>query len=223
MPGSRAAALVRPRCAFRTRCHRSPVGGRPSNRRAPGRCSAGTLRLWRSHDQSEVLLAAPPPERLMTLASTPGRRNLWVRFAQSLRPPEMRGPRSSCHLGAGRRQRPAPVSPIGRGFSVTGEPMDPSLQPFTIDERAPGQFILSGELDMATAPRLNELTDVEGPLRLDLRGVSFMDSFGIAGLLRLYRRCERDGCSFLVESCSRPVERVLRIVGLYEIFTEDGR
>ena len=49
-----------------------------------------------------------------------------------------------------------------------------------------------------------------------------MDSRGVAGLLGLYRRCESDGCMFLIESCSRPVERVLRIVGLYGIFTEDG-
>jgi anti-anti-sigma factor len=100
--------------------------------------------------------------------------------------------------------------------------MDPSLQPFSIYERAPGRFNLCGELDMATAAQLTELEHVEGPLLLDLRDVSFIDSCGIAGLLRLYRRCQRDGCAFLIESCSRPVERVLRIVGLYEIFTEDG-
>lgn len=100
--------------------------------------------------------------------------------------------------------------------------MDSSLQQFTIYERAPGRFDLCGELDMATAPQMAELDDVEGALFLDLRAVSFIDSSGVAGLLRLYRRCERDGCTFLVESCSRPVERVLRIVGMYEIFTEDG-
>ena len=100
--------------------------------------------------------------------------------------------------------------------------MDPSLQPFSIYERAPGRFSLCGELDMATAAELAELEHVPGPLLLDLRDVSFIDSRGIAGLLRLYRRCERDGRAFLIESCSGPVERVLRIVGLYEIFTEDG-
>ena len=100
--------------------------------------------------------------------------------------------------------------------------MDPSLQPFTIHERAPGRFDLAGELDMATVPQLQELSEMDGPLLLDLREVSFIDSCGIAGLLGLYRRCQRDGCEFLIESCSRPVERVLRLVGLYEILTEDG-
>lgn len=100
--------------------------------------------------------------------------------------------------------------------------MDPLLQPFTIYERAPGRFNLCGELDMATAPQLLELEDLSGPLLLDLRGLSFIDSSGVVALLRLHSRCQRDGCSFVIESCSRPVERVLRIVGLYEIFTEDG-
>ena len=87
---------------------------------------------------------------------------------------------------------------------------------------APGRFTLCGELDMTTAPQLAKLEDDEGPLLLDLRDVSFLDSRGVAGLLRLYRRCERDGCAFLIEWCSQPANAVLRIVGLYEIFTEDG-
>jgi anti-anti-sigma factor len=100
--------------------------------------------------------------------------------------------------------------------------MDLSLQPFTIHQRAPGRFTLAGELDMATSPRLDELADVHGPLLLDMRDVSFIDSTAIAGLVRLYRGCEEDGCSFLIEACSPIVERVLRIVGFYETFTEDG-
>ncbi len=63
---------------------------------------------------------------------------------------------------------------------------------------------------------------MHGPLLLNLHGLTFIDSSGIAALVQLYKRCEHDGCSFRIESCSRPVERLLRIVGLYEIFTEDG-
>lgn len=75
---------------------------------------------------------------------------------------------------------------------------------------------------MATAPQLRELADVHGPLLLDLSNISFMDSAGIAALIRLYERCEHDGCSLLIERCSPQVERVLRIVGLYDVLTEDG-
>jgi anti-anti-sigma factor len=100
--------------------------------------------------------------------------------------------------------------------------MDPSLQPFTIHKRAPGRFALAGELDMSTSPILDELAHVHGPLLLDMRDVSFIDSTAIASLVRLHEGCENDGCSFLVEVCSPIVERLLRIVGLYELFTEDG-
>ena len=103
-----------------------------------------------------------------------------------------------------------------------GSPVDPLLGPVTIIERAPGRFSITGELDLTTAPRLIELDDVHGPLLLDLHGVTFIDSNGIAALLQLYRRCEHDGCSFRIEAWSDEVERVLRIVGLHEILTEDG-
>jgi anti-anti-sigma factor len=86
----------------------------------------------------------------------------------------------------------------------------------------PGRFTITGEIDRATAPRLDELEDVHGPLRLDPHGVTLMDSSGIAALVRLSKRCPHHDCTFQIETCSLPVERVLRIVGLYDILTEDG-
>ena len=100
--------------------------------------------------------------------------------------------------------------------------MDPSLRSFTIYERAPGRYSLYGELDMATASQLRDLDDIHGPLLLDLDGVSFLDSSGVSGLIQLRERCPHQSCTFLIERCSAPAERVLRIVGLYEILTEDG-
>ena len=100
--------------------------------------------------------------------------------------------------------------------------MDPSLRTLTIYQRARGRYTLCGELDMATAPQLDELDDVHGPLLLDLRGVSFIDTAGVSGLIRLYERCPHHSCTFLIEECSPPAARVLRLVGLYETFTEDG-
>jgi anti-anti-sigma factor len=55
-----------------------------------------------------------------------------------------------------------------------------------------------------------------------MRDVSFIDSTAIASLVRLYKGCASNGCTFLIETWSPQVERVLRIVGLHEIFTEDG-
>jgi anti-anti-sigma factor len=57
---------------------------------------------------------------------------------------------------------------------------------------------------------------------LDLHGVSFMDSSGISALVRLYQRCDHHDCTFRIDACSPNVERVLRIVGVYERFTTNG-
>jgi anti-anti-sigma factor len=100
--------------------------------------------------------------------------------------------------------------------------MDAPLRTFTIYQRAPGRYTLCGELDMATAHQLDDLDDVHGPLLLNLRGVSFIDESGVNGLMRLYERCPHHSCTFLIEECSPQAARVLRIVGVYGILTEDG-
>jgi anti-anti-sigma factor len=98
--------------------------------------------------------------------------------------------------------------------------MEPLLGPLSIIERAPGVYTIVGELDDTTAHRLDRLANVNGPLVLDLHEVSFMNSAGIAALVRLHQTCQDDGCTFRIEACSPPVERVLRIVGLHEVFLD---
>jgi anti-anti-sigma factor len=100
--------------------------------------------------------------------------------------------------------------------------MTPVLGPIAVVERAPGRFTITGEIDLATVPQLYALDTVHGPLLLDLHGVTFMDSSGIRALLRLKQRCPHLHCTFQIEALSPPVERVLRIAGLYDILTEDG-
>ena len=81
---------------------------------------------------------------------------------------------------------------------------------------------VAGELDMATAPVLERsVANVDGSIRLDLEALTFIDSAGIAAFIRLYRRCESDGCSFRIEHCCPQVERTLRISGVYETLTGD--
>ena len=74
--------------------------------------------------------------------------------------------------------RPTPTS------SRRGTAVKPVLGPLAMLERAPGRYSITGELDLATAPQLDHLEDVHGPLLLDLHGVTFMDSSGIAALVR---------------------------------------
>jgi anti-sigma B factor antagonist len=96
------------------------------------------------------------------------------------------------------------------------------LGPVTVVERAPGRFTISGEIDLATARQLYALETVHGPLLLDLHGVTFMDSSGIRALLQLHHRCPHRHCTFQIEACSLPVERVLRIAGVYDLLTDNG-
>ena len=72
--------------------------------------------------------------------------------------------------------------------------MESLVGPVTVLERAPGRFSVTGEIDLATAARLDELEYVHGPLLLDLHGVTFMDSSGIAALVRLHQRCPHRDC-----------------------------
>ncbi len=49
-----------------------------------------------------------------------------------------------------------------------------------------------------------------------------MDASGITALVRLSKRCPHRDCTFQIEACPRPVERMLRVVNLFDTFTDDG-
>jgi anti-sigma B factor antagonist len=72
---------------------------------------------------------------------------------------------------------------------------------------------VSGELDADTAPRLDEHLDRfdagGGVVVLDLTGVGFCDSVGLAGVLSAARR----GVDLRV-ACSRRVARVVALTGM---------
>lgn len=69
-----------------------------------------------------------------------------------------------------------------------------------------------GELDFATAPLLEAaierlVAEPAGDVRLDLAGVPFIDSSGVAALIRGDRRLQTVGARLRL---ARPTERVLR-------------
>lgn len=80
---------------------------------------------------------------------------------------------------------------------------------------------LAGELDLATAPKLeDELRRVEddGPavVVLDLRPLSFMDSSGLRALLAADSRAREAGRRLVLVRGDERVQRVLRITRLDE-------
>jgi anti-sigma B factor antagonist len=90
---------------------------------------------------------------------------------------------------------------------------------FTIEPVEGGQreFRLVGELDLATAAGMSETlsasADQEGDLRLDVSGLSFIDSSGIRALLMVAERLGSRGRLILVNP-SEAVHRTLLLVGI---------
>lgn len=99
-----------------------------------------------------------------------------------------------------------------------------------ITERAGGcVYRLTGEIDQHRARRLTEELEREidirlpGSLELDFSGVSFMDSSGIALVLRAKRGMDELGGGLKLTHLPRQAERVLRTAGIHrlvEIITE---
>ncbi len=73
----------------------------------------------------------------------------------------------------------------------------------------------TGELDLPTVPRLAEeldrLATVDRHIVLDLRGLQFMDSTGLALILRFHQRAKDGPFDFVVVRGPEPVDRVFRI------------
>jgi anti-sigma B factor antagonist len=91
--------------------------------------------------------------------------------------------------------------------------------------RAADNALLSvvGELDMATAESLfKEATALMGDgtrmVVLDLDGVTFCDSLGLAALARIYRHGNGVGCRLRLTNLRGHVAHVIQISGLDQAF-----
>lgn len=80
---------------------------------------------------------------------------------------------------------------------------------------------LTGELDMANAPLLQQA--VEAPemsetktVVLDLQGLTFLDSTGLRIILASREQCWRRGQDFAVTPGSQQVQRLLSVTGVGE-------
>jgi anti-anti-sigma factor len=82
---------------------------------------------------------------------------------------------------------------------------------------------VAGELDIATAPELERAVDAgldgrSGEFRLDLGGLTFVDSSGAQALLHAQNAVESRGRRLVLVAAQRPVRRTLEVMGLYEVF-----
>ena len=81
----------------------------------------------------------------------------------------------------------------------------------------------TGELDLATAPALEEALGRAfdgGSVRvvLDLRELEFIDSSGLRTLLTARRQAEAAGAQFSLVAGHRGLERTLEIAGVHKVF-----
>jgi anti-sigma B factor antagonist len=95
-----------------------------------------------------------------------------------------------------------------------------------IDERvsdARCTLVLGGELDIASAPllhaavsRICEHGAVGARITLDLSGLSFIDSTGLAEIILTSQLCDRDGFELTVVPGPHAVQRLFKLTGLLD-------
>jgi anti-sigma B factor antagonist len=100
----------------------------------------------------------------------------------------------------------------------------PSVGQLLISESRDGvrrTLVLSGELDLVTAPELEDTVaalclDGAGELVLDVRGVLFMDSSGLRTVLAAMDMCRQNGCEFLLIPDTGACRRVFELTGVID-------
>jgi anti-anti-sigma factor len=83
-----------------------------------------------------------------------------------------------------------------------------------------------GELDISTVPELERVLDrltvpETGRLLLDLDGVEFIDSTGLAAVIRAQNSADLNGHSFTVRYSSTQVHRLFELTGMLDRFTRE--
>ncbi len=75
---------------------------------------------------------------------------------------------------------------------------------------------LGGELDLASVPRLTELLEeVAAPtVIVDMSGLAFIDSSGVAALVRAQQQMGEGGQTLTLTRPSRTVARIFEILGI---------
>ena len=107
------------------------------------------------------------------------------------------------------------------------DPVDYTDLQVDVVSTAPLVVTVSGEIDIATGPRLREgLLGAIGRhgarLALDLSCVTFMDCAGLSVLLAAHRHARLEGGWVRVLRASRRARKILMLTGLHQEFTLAG-
>ena len=91
--------------------------------------------------------------------------------------------------------------------------------------RSKGASILSlqGDVDLESSPKaravLLECVETGGDVIVDLSGVDYIDSSGVASLVEAYQASKKRGSRFVLASVSASAMRVLQLARLDKVFT----
>lgn len=83
-------------------------------------------------------------------------------------------------------------------------------------------LVLAGEIDVETAPKLEEAARgiFGGTLQrfvIDLRKVTFLDSSGLAVILKIYNHCREQGAELGLIPGKGQVQRLLELTGVADL------
>lgn len=84
------------------------------------------------------------------------------------------------------------------------------------------RLVLSGELDLAPAPELEEMllrlcADGTKEITVDLSKLRFMGSTGLRLILLAKELCEQNGCGFLLVAGPPNIQRMFEMTGLLDV------
>jgi anti-sigma B factor antagonist len=82
---------------------------------------------------------------------------------------------------------------------------------------------LKGEVDLENSPAARKLLlrsiDDAGRVLVDLSGVTYIDSSGVASLVEALQASKKRGTEFALAAASEPTRRVLELARLDKVFT----
>lgn len=115
-------------------------------------------------------------------------------------------------------------SPDTGGTTVSAEAR--SEQPISLDVRKIDggvAVLVSGEVDMVTTPQLRDyvqeqIAERPGVLVLDMSGLTFLGSSGLAVLVETLEECRAQEIALRLVCSSREVARPMEATGLTELF-----
>lgn len=94
-------------------------------------------------------------------------------------------------------------------------------------EAGVASIVLGGELDLASAPRLEESlrrVEIQRPRKIviDLQGLAFIDSTGLRLLLQANARSNEQECELVLRPGGESIQRVFDLTGAVEVLRFEG-